>query len=284
MRRTRSVTAAAGCCLLFISVGCGGSGSPGPAASAPSRVAQGLIALGHSGLTGAATDPGDISIDVRANSWATGTNPEVHSIYTRLVAVDPGFKGHAENAALDGSTADQLDGEITTALTSVPRPRLAIVQDIGNDIRCDGADATRYQGVGTTLQRALERLVKASPDIVIVAVPFLGRPVWRARALLENEIATVHGEGTGPCSLLTPAGALNRSGIRAFTRIVNGFDAALLRACRAVSQCVYADAAGTFVDHARLLAQDWNHLNPAGQARFAKLLWPTVARSLSLTP
>lgn len=278
--RCRSSSAVGLAALLIAGVGCGGSGSA-PGGDEPSAAAaRGMIALGHSGLTGAATDPSDISVDVRANSWATGTNAAIQSIYTRLTAADPDFRGHVVNAALDGSTVGQLDGEITEALKTVPRPRLAIVQDIGNDIRCDGRDASRYRLVGSILQRAFERLAAASPDVVIVAVPWLGRPIWRARALLEDETATIHGAGTGPCSYLTPDGALDRDGIRTFTRLVAGYDGALKRACRAVSQCVYAGAAARYVDHARFLAPDWLHLNPPGHARLAALLWPTVARAL----
>jgi hypothetical protein len=267
-------TAAAGC----------GAGS-GPAGDHPSAAAapRGLIALGHSELTGAATDPGDISLDVPENSWATGTDPTVRSIYARLLAVDPSYRGHVANTARDGSKVEHLDAEATAALAMVPRPRLAIVQDVGNDIGCDGRDVTRYRPFGTAVQRVLQRLVRASPTITIVAVPWLGRPIWKARALLEDPRATVAGEGTGPCALLTPQGRLNRPGIRRLTRIVDNFDASLQRACAAVERCVYASAATRYVDHARDLARDWNHLGPTGHARLAALLWPTVARALHLT-
>lgn len=54
----------------------------------------GVIAIGHSGLTGENTDPSLPPFSpVLENSWATGSNPEVDSIYQRLVAVRPETEG-----------------------------------------------------------------------------------------------------------------------------------------------------------------------------------------------
>src|SRR5262249_49391404 len=68
----------------------------GGAASHPLR---GIIALGHFGLTGENSDPQSLGVPAPQNSWATGTNSAVDSIYQRLAAVDPAFRGHAVNAA-----------------------------------------------------------------------------------------------------------------------------------------------------------------------------------------
>lgn len=277
----RALTLAA---LVTIGAACsGGSGTASSSSSTPgSPQPQGVIAIGHSGLTGAATDPRDITFDVPANSWATGENPGVDSIYTRLVGVEPAFRGHVANTAVDGSRADRLDAEATAALATVPHPRLAIVEDVGNDIGCDGQDASRYRPFGLAVQRVMARIAAASPSVVILAVPWPGRPLQKARALLESPEATSAGESAGPCELLTHDGRLDGAGIRRLTVIVDGFDAALQRSCAAVKQCVYAAAARGYVDHARLLARDWNHLNPAGHARLAALIWPTVQRALRL--
>ena len=210
-------------------------------------------------------------------------------VVSALVAGTAGCSGGSgngsrgvSNTAVDGSTAGMLDLEITQALAKVPRPRLVIVEDIGNDITCDGRDRTRYASVGAVLQQAFTRLAKASPNAVILAVPWVGRPLDRAHALLENDTAATTAEGTGPCSLLTPSGKVDRGGVRTLTRVVAGYDLALRHACDAVHQCVYVDAAARYVDHARFLARDWNHLNPAGHARLAALLWPSVQSALHL--
>ena len=68
----------------------------------------GLVALGHSGLTGFKSDPGRPNGDAKENSWATGTNPEVNNVYQRFVAVRPDAEGHVANRAVDSARAATL--------------------------------------------------------------------------------------------------------------------------------------------------------------------------------
>jgi hypothetical protein len=65
----------------------------------PARTGQpvGIIAIGHSGLTGEGT--GGTFEPVLANSWATGSAPAVNSVYQRLTSVRPETRGHAANTA-----------------------------------------------------------------------------------------------------------------------------------------------------------------------------------------
>ena len=64
----------------LVLVGCSGSGEAS---------SVGLIAVGHSGLTGEGT--GGTYEAVTAKSWATGTDPLVNSVYLRMVAL---LSGH----------------------------------------------------------------------------------------------------------------------------------------------------------------------------------------------
>src|SRR6516225_6541691 len=111
-------------------------------ATSPSHPLRGIIALGHSALTGENSDPQSPGVVALRNSWATGANPAVDSIYQRLAAVDPAFRGHAVNAAVGGATAATLVGQATEALRVVPNPRLVIIEIIGTDIRCNGSDTS----------------------------------------------------------------------------------------------------------------------------------------------
>jgi glycerophosphoryl diester phosphodiesterase len=72
--------------------------------------------MGHSGLTGYDSDQDAPGTDVLANSWATGTNPDVDSVYQRVLAENPAVQGHVQNFAIDGSTVDSLvDQEVQAA-------------------------------------------------------------------------------------------------------------------------------------------------------------------------
>jgi len=54
---------------------------------------------GHSNATGEDSDPAQPHAVIRANSWATGTNPAVSSIYLKILAKNPAIKGHDFNLA-----------------------------------------------------------------------------------------------------------------------------------------------------------------------------------------
>ncbi len=85
---------------------CSSSGSTAPSASpgvttstttAPVSTPgypDSIVVLGHSGATGANSDPKNLSRDARENSWATGTNPTVNSIYLRVLAKNPAAVSH----------------------------------------------------------------------------------------------------------------------------------------------------------------------------------------------
>ena len=67
-----------------------------------------IVAMGHSGLTGWDSDPDKRGVDAPQNSWATGTNPAVNSIYQRILTRNEGIRDHAFNLAVSGSKVDDL--------------------------------------------------------------------------------------------------------------------------------------------------------------------------------
>src|SRR3954451_22296719 len=89
--------------LCLAATSCGSSPTTDPAASSGFDA---IGVIGHSGATGANSE-GDGS-DVRENSWATGDNDDVDSIYLRLLADHPALKGHNFNTAEDGSDSSLL--------------------------------------------------------------------------------------------------------------------------------------------------------------------------------
>jgi hypothetical protein len=91
------------------------STSSSSAATAPdetdSPYPDSIVVLGHSGATGANSD--NRGVDVKANSWATGTNPEVESIYLRVLALNPAVEGNNTNlAVLDMITTGAPDATV----------------------------------------------------------------------------------------------------------------------------------------------------------------------------
>jgi hypothetical protein len=94
--------------VCLVAAGCEG-GSAAPAASSRARSAReptgsseggypdSIVALGHSGVTGYDSDPSRPEADATANSWITGTNPAVDSLYQRILARNPRINGHNTN-------------------------------------------------------------------------------------------------------------------------------------------------------------------------------------------
>src|SRR4051812_19349462 len=139
-RPNATLAALLGVCLI-VAPACGsGSSSRTPAAGSTAATVRGsvtpnaasatvgLVALGNSVITGRDSDPSRLLQDIPENSWATGTNPEVNSVYERLIAVRPENKGHVANVGEDGTGIDSLAGQVQAALAQVPTPLLVIIQ------------------------------------------------------------------------------------------------------------------------------------------------------------
>jgi hypothetical protein len=247
-------------------------------ASPSSDEPLGLIAIGHSGLTGYASDPSRLMSSARENSWATGTNPAVASIYLRMVRAEPQMKGHVANTAVNGSKASSLLGQAQQAFATVPRPELAIIQTIDNDIACDGTDEANHAAFAQGLRDAIDAIVKQSPSATVLTFAQFGRPAGYVRAALANPDARRHFSGDGMCDGLDTAGRPVPARITALTRIIEGYEAVLSSVCKTYPQCTYTDVSKRYVDRIDLLAQgDWDHESVAGHAAWAALMWPTVA-------
>ena len=244
----------------------------------------GLVALGHSGLTGFKSDPGQPNGDAKENSWATGTNPQVNSVYQRLVAARPDTEGHVANRAVDSARAATLIYQAQSARLQVPTPELVLIQTIGGDIRCDGTDDARLVDFGASLTQALNLFNEASPETRILIVSHLDRPATLAEAVSGNESAKSGFIGHGPCDFFDPAtGKLNEEHISSLTDIIESYEAVQIQVCSEVPNC--STDSGAFSTY-RLNSEDLvpgdGHLSVIGHARAAETIWPTVAQLLSL--
>ena len=74
--------------------------------------------------------------EVRENSWATGTNPDVNSLYRRILAVDPQIKDHEIALSKGGATVDDLVNQAQQAVDQQLSRPLVVIQIMDNDIVC----------------------------------------------------------------------------------------------------------------------------------------------------
>jgi hypothetical protein len=284
---------------LALLAGCGGTGAgltavpstPAPLTPAPSTPAPsptldrskpvGLIAMGHSGITGEGT--GGEGKAVPEKSWATGTLPEVNSVYLRMVGVLPETEGHVANAGQGGAPASRLAAMAERALSVVPVPALAIIQTIDSDIQCDGKDADRINAFGESVRKAIQLVVDASPNGHVLVVGQLGRP--RA-TFIQELVAKVPSQrdaltGSGPCDFFDPSGELNQEHIANLTAIIDAYEAEEAKVCAEFTQCTTdGGVRAAYIDKLENFSNDWNHLNVRGQAAEAELIWPVVQKRL----
>ncbi len=185
----------------------------GPRAAQSVAFPNAIVVMGHSGATGYDSNPLHPGVDARANSWATGTNPAVNSIYRRILARNPAINGHTFNVAESGSDVNALMRQARSAVSSRPIPDLFVIQSVDNDIQCDGTDAQNYAPFAATLQRTLEFINQRAPKAHIFMVS-----QWATVKNYTNVIKTIPAEraaesGTGPCSGFDPSGRPRRKGM-----------------------------------------------------------------------
>jgi hypothetical protein len=296
MRGTRCAAVVA----VLLLAGCGGQSSPKAAPTSPASTStptpspkpvatpllDSIAVLGHSGATGTKSDPNDPNRDARENSWATGDNPQVQSIYLRLLQNHPALKGHNYNQAIDGSRVDDLGPEFSTLLTDAnPLPDVILIQTIDNDIRCDGTDAANYGPFGRTLDHMLTRTARAIPGVQFFLVSqWATVRNWAAWAA-HHESQVLVNSGTGPCDVFDEKGALRPKGIRSLQAIVDSYWAQLERVCSKHPGC-FTDhgAEERFVPTDKDLGPDLNHLSIAGHKKYAELAWRALPEQIKKRP
>ncbi len=262
-----------------------GSASP-PASESPqtSTAPIGLIALGHSALTGENSDPNNPHAPVPENSWATGINPKVNSIYQRMLAQWPDTRDHVYNAAVGGATASTLNAQAETALTAVPVPRLVVIQTVDNDLSCPIEDSV-IADFGISVDTALQTITHASPRGRIFVLLYEGRPADQFQSDLNaaNGDPTILSQMTGPppCGILDKNHHVQQQSAEYLTAEVAKFNAQLATVCAKYPTCVTDkgfEYSFTLPQSGRNLHND--HLSVVGLAATAAFYWPLVKTAL----
>jgi hypothetical protein len=267
--------------LIALSIACGSSGSGTKAAptSAPKRersYPSSIVVLGHSGATGFNSDPAKPATDARQNSWATGDNPDVDSIYSRLLALNPAVRGHKYNVAIDGTGVDQLGSEADQALAMQPRPELFLIETVDNDIRCDGTDAANVASFSTKLEAALRKISTGAPraEIFILSSPWSTTEAY-VRAVQQLP-ASVRASSTGTkqCDLFDTSGAPVPTHQQELERITVQYLDVVKSVCARFKTCRYDNGAlhDIAIDAADVTS-DGFHLTVAGQRKVAAVEW-----------
>lgn len=255
------------------------SGVDPSASSASDTGPGGIVVIGHSGATGYDSNPSDPGVDVKANSWATGSNPDVDSIYLRSLATDPTLEGKAWNYAISGSEVTSLLTQAKRVVTSNPTADLVLVQSIDNDMRCDGTDSENYEPYRASLTKVLEALTQGMPKARIFFVS-----QWADVKTYDRVAFSVnpnHLAGNGPCDTVDPKTKKIVPARETYLqRIVDDYFGIVTEVCARYPTCKTDAGANQHMDLvAEDLTPDMNHLSVAGHAKMAALEWKALSAS-----
>jgi hypothetical protein len=257
-----------------VASGAAATPSAAPPANATPGYPSSMAVLGHSNATGEDSDPAQPHTVIRANSWATGTNPAVNSIYLRILAKNPAIKGHNFNLAQPSATVEALLLQARQAVTLKPKPGLFLVQIMDADMVCPATHGD-YATFRSKLITALGVLARGAPHSRIFVVSQWGSPTTTWKALRPAQRQQFG--GAGPCAFIDPRGRLVPKEAARLDTIIHGYEAQLAAACNRVPRCTYDRGAfGRQVDKNEYMSEDLNHFSVKGAAAAAAVAWAAM--------
>ncbi len=198
-----------------------------------------IAVLGEDGATGLGSNPAHQYRDAPENSWATGTNPAVKSIYSRILAVNPAVRGHNVNLAQDDAPIQDLGSQVKRAVALKPTPELVLVQIGSNGFACDGQNESHYADFRAGLIAALDTLTKGLPKARVFVVSEWGSEASYAKYLRGLDLGhrLMHASKS-PCEeVQSSSGLVVPAHVANIARISAGFDAQKAAACKQFPQC-----------------------------------------------
>jgi hypothetical protein len=274
----------------------GDQANPGPAghqkvAPAPTRTApyegypDSIAVIGHSTAAGYHSDPTNIAATIPENSWATGTNPQVNSLYERILARHPAIKDHNLNLAGVNLGLGESRDQASRAVAQQPPPDLVVMQVLDNDIGCP-ADAEALALFRSAVVGALQTLQQYAPHTRVFVFSQFGGSTSVIQALSPDE-RKAFGRSIFEfsCAIVDPNGRVIPSQLKEFQTAIHGYEAELKAACSQFTTCTYDNGA---FDRVALEpgdpGPDFDHLSVQGQAHAADAAWKALQDAGLLPP
>jgi lysophospholipase L1-like esterase len=212
-----------------------------------------------------------------ANSWATGTEAAVNSIYLRIRAVNPAIEGRAFNDAVAGSKMASLQAQVERAAEQ--RAELVTVDMGSNDICTDTeAEMTSVASFEASFGAALSALTTRRPAtrIAVASIPNVHR-LWRILHTSEAAVSAWNTRTICQSMLANPTSTLRADAARRNRVLVRigELNEALAAVCARYANCRYdGDTAFRYQFEAgEVSTRDYFHPSVAGQASFAREEW-----------
>jgi hypothetical protein len=262
-----------------------------PLASAALRQAtrypNSMVVLGTSTAAGWGADAAHPFRAAPNDSWATGTNPAVQSIYSRILALNPAIKGHNVNVVGGGSAPEGAGHELDDLFTQVQqvlqlkaKPELVLVQPIDRAIKCDGTTERNFAGYGSRFGDALKTLAQGLPNARIFVISQWGSFASYVSYLKSLDVGKrLKNAGKKPCQLVeSPSGRVPADRVAYTKGIVAGEEAQLKAACAKVANCHYDGGAAQRIAVTAPDVSEFQYTPTIqGQAKLAAAEWKALA-------
>jgi lysophospholipase L1-like esterase len=251
------------------------SAAAGPVAAASTGLPSSLAALGDSLTRGYGA--GGAGQDYPAESWSTGTDSSVASVYLRLLGLDAAISGRSYSDAVSGST---MSADVSQAATAVSQGAQLVTVWAGTNDVCTPTTAqmTSVASFTSSLQSTLSELTShlAGVQVLVVSIPdWYG--FWQAyQANASAESAWAAYSNRCPDLLSSSATPAARSAVQ---QRISDLNAAIVGVCAQFAGC-RTDSGAVFRLWPGLPAGDftfdWFHLTSAGQAAVAAAAWAAL--------
>ncbi len=210
------------------------------------------------------------------NSWSTGTNFLVNSMYLRIFVLNPTIQGKATNLAVSGSKMVDLNGQASQLNRKTQYVTILMgANDVCTPSMATMTDVTTFRSQFNT---AMQTVTKKAPKarVLVLSIPDIynlwyilkdnssARTTWSLFTICQSMLAN-------PLST-TQADVDRRAAVR--QRNID-FNSQLQAVCAAYSQCKFDDNAvfntGFVVSDVSPI--DYFHPSVSGQAKLAGVAW-----------
>lgn len=248
-----------------------------PAPTMAAIVYPSSMASAGDSITRAYNTGSNAFLDAPANSWSTGTNASVNSLYLRILAQNPAINGKNFNAAQSGAKMTNLAGQIST-INGYQVEYVTVLMGANDVCTSSESTMTAVDTFRAQFQTAMDGLVSGSPNaqVYIVSVPNIYN-LWSV--LKDNRSARSTWALLGICqSMLANPLSTQQADIQRRDRVRQrniDFNTQLQQVCAQYPQCRFDNNAGfnTAFVASDVSSRDYFHPSLAGQAKIANVAW-----------
>jgi lysophospholipase L1-like esterase len=215
--------------------------------------------------------------DCTANSWSTGTNSAVQSVYSRILAKNSLISGKNLNDAKTGAKMTDLNGQVTTAGSQ--GVDLVTILMGANDVCTSSESAmTPVATLQSQLQTALDTLTKALPDtrIAVSSIPNIYN-LWSILHTNSSAVSTWRLFGICQSMLLNATSTAQADADRRARVQQRNVDDnnAIASVCARYVHCRFDNGAAynLVFTTADVSTRDYFHPSVSGQAKAAATAW-----------